>query len=80
MYRCQQCQCLVPSKTRSYRKTILQRVAVYPARSQANKLRRWNFKEKRMKTDYVDDPGGIGLETVREIRVCSHCYTSSQST
>jgi hypothetical protein len=43
------------------------RVAVYPVRGEVHQYKydgRWK---------YADDPGGIGVETVREVIVCEAC-------
>ena len=48
------------------------RTATYPERAHVNRVRR-NRKEK-----WVDDPGGHGVEIVRELTVCGECARSQE--
>lgn len=68
MYRCENCQNLVPPNTKVHRVVIETRLKRYPLREKVHKK-----INKEGKLVYVDDPGGIGYETVREIIVCPDC-------
>jgi hypothetical protein len=72
MFRCQLCGELVPPRTSAQRIVVSTRVKKFPFRSQANRIVRLNEKGKR-KVTFVDDPGGLGSEIVRELMVCPAC-------
>ncbi|MEX1231563.1 MAG: hypothetical protein WEB58_15045 [Planctomycetaceae bacterium] len=72
MYRCEKCGVLVPPRTPANRLVIETREKHYPYRSKANRVAYIDEKGKH-KIDYVDDPGGTGLEIVQELNVCPKC-------
>lgn len=67
MYRCENCQNVVPPNTKAHRVVIETRLKRYPRRERANKIK------EDGKIRHIADPGGIGYETVREITVCPEC-------
>lgn len=67
MYKCQQCQKVVAPNIQSHRVAIETRHKVYPKREKVNRI------AYAGRIVHVDDPGGIGFETVREITVCYEC-------
>jgi hypothetical protein len=71
MYRCEICGTVVPPRTPCHRVVVQTRPARYPRRSEVNRVvyrvnGRW--KEK-----YTDDPGGNGVQIVREVTACPGC-------
>ena len=78
MYRCQMCGVLVPIKT-PCRKLILEtRVKIYPARKKAHPgfdHRGGDRFRSNRRSDRMDDYGGTGYETVREVNACETCAT-----
>jgi len=76
MYKCQLCGEIVPKGT-ACRKVILEtRNKEYPARRKANQGydRRdgGNFRSNRS-SDKMDDYGGVGHETAKEVNACEKC-------
>jgi len=69
MYRCDVCACVVPSNTPCNRIVIETRAVEYPAREKVH----WIPPSHRGKGTWIDDPGGHGFETVRELRACPRC-------
>ena len=67
MYRCHLCQVVVPARVAARRVVLQRRIRQYPVRPKAFR------KIKHGKVEYVDDPGGIGWEIVREVLVCAAC-------
>jgi hypothetical protein len=82
MFRCELCSCVVPPRTRARRVVVATRARRYPFRREAN-IHRWlemkNGRPKH-KEDYPDNPGGVGLETVREVKVCPACAERHRAT
>jgi len=72
MFRCQLCQCVVPSGTSCKRLVLEWRIKKYPFRSKANSFFRTDEKGKR-KVYHTDDPGGEGVEIAKEAIVCTAC-------
>ena len=72
MYKCEKCQNVVPAKTKAHRVVIETRKKRYPKRERANKIK------EDGKVKHIDDPGGMGYETVREIIVCPDCAKKLQ--
>jgi hypothetical protein len=72
MYRCQQCGCIAPPRTRSFLVVVQTRRKVYPER-EIVKLIRERLRTRKPKV--VVDPGSVGWERVREARVCPRCAT-----
>lgn len=70
MYRCDECNVVVGPNVRSFTKFETRR-KVYPFREKAN----WSYKKEGDNIKYVqtNDPGGIGQEISRELRVCESC-------
>jgi hypothetical protein len=73
MFRCKQCQCVVPPRTPSHRLTVKRRSKEYPYRSKANVVVRRSSLDRKPKKVYLDDPGGSGEEIVSEVLVCPAC-------
>ena len=75
MFRCQLCSCVVPPRTRARRVVIATRARRYAFRREANVHRYMEMKNGRPKhkEELTDDPGGLGQEIVREIKVCPAC-------
>ena len=67
MFRCQQCHAVVGPAVQEVRLVIESRCVTYPARRHVNRVV-VNRRER-----WVDDPGGVGIEIVRELRVCRAC-------
>lgn len=63
MYRCGQCNRVIPAKRTQLRIAVTQPVT-FPFRAKVNKT--WDGKIK-------DDPGGRGTQIVKEIPVCFRC-------
>ena len=91
MYKCQQCSNVVPSKSHELRLVVETRPKTYPPRKDANlRMRKVNkcvvCQESDSKHNHLDhrfvspadDPGGEGVEIVRELRVCPDCYAGIQ--
>ena len=68
VYRCEQCGVIAAPRTPSHRAVIETREKSYVYRHEANTFVKEGKREKR------DDPGGIGRETVREVRLCTTCW------
>ena len=75
MYRCDLCQVVAPPKARSYPLVVRTRVKHYPEREKVN--RRISLAKGRLKGELADDPGGVGREIVKELRVCAECHAGS---
>jgi hypothetical protein len=58
--------------TPSSRVVVESRTKSYPIRSRANRVIQLDANGKK-KVVHIDDPGGVGEQTVREIVVCSDC-------
>jgi hypothetical protein len=72
MYRCEKCNEVAPAGARAVRVVAEQREASFPRRSQVFTVRvlKPNGRLKKLKQD---DPGGRGLQIVRELKVCPPC-------
>jgi hypothetical protein len=86
MFRCQICHCVVAARTAAIRVILETRPKRYPLRPKQylpppDPKKRKGKKQKRLKTmppldkrkDWLDDPGGNGLEIVREVLACASC-------
>lgn len=74
MFRCQQCDTVVPAGTRSNKIVTQTRSKVYESRGPDPSERRGRYPRGRgrpKKKEY--DRGGTGTEIVREIMVCPKC-------
>jgi len=69
MYRCEICRNLIGPNVPSHKVIVETRAVAYPFRREANRFIRKRKAEKR------DDPGGGGVEIVREAIVCPNCAT-----
>jgi hypothetical protein len=83
MYRCQLCNKVVPSSTRTTKLVVATRERVYEARGQDPRERRGprTFRGRRgprKKKPY--DKGGQGTEIVRELSVCPSCAIAHADT
>jgi hypothetical protein len=68
MFKCQNCQIIVPTTISAQRVVVERRYKVYPLRKRA--IRAIN---KEGKPVLVDDEGGEGWEIARELIVCPDC-------
>jgi hypothetical protein len=69
MYRCEVCKEVVPPHVESHRVVVETREVQYPFRNGANRPAPW----KSTKNERIDDRGGRGRETVREVIACPRC-------
>lgn len=77
MYTCQLCGALQPARAPAHRITLQTRRRTYPERKAVHLVPKHKKKRPRRKEDeYLDDPGGTGLETAREALVCAGCATA----
>jgi len=67
MYKCENCQTLVPHGIKAHRVVVETRTKHYPFRKDAN-----TYKDDG-KVKHEHDYGGIGQEIVREMTVCPDC-------
>ena len=75
MFKCQICGTLI-ANTPAQRVTLETRVRTYPPRKAVHIVPTAQKKRPRSKElEYADDPGGIGLEIVREGLACPDCAT-----
>jgi hypothetical protein len=71
MYRCQVCGSVVSPRTPCHRLVVRTRPRQYPTRPRVHRVVYWvNHKRK---VDMRDDPGGVGTESVVEVRACPGC-------
>lgn len=66
MFRCSFCNALTQRGEPMTRVPMETRAKTYPFRERAN---RYSMKKR----DWPDDPGGKGLETVKEGQACPRC-------
>ena len=76
MFLCQQCGAVTPPRTSAELAVVESRPKVYPFRREVQ--RELIHDERRKAWVKRDDPGGVGREIVREIRVCQACKTAFQ--
>ena len=69
MYRCEVCDRVAPPSTLCNRIIIETRAVEYPTRPKVH----WVPPKDGGKGKWVDDPGGHGVEIVRELRACPAC-------
>ena len=79
MYRCEVCGRLVPPGTRCNKIVVKQRGKVYPYRKKAHpgylkKFGEFTPLRSKRNSDRLDDPGGEGHETAKEVRACPECF------
>ena len=67
MFKCQNCQTIVPAHTKAQRIVVEIRHKVYPKRKEAF----WTVRHGSHLL--IDDVGGEGWEIAREIVVCPDC-------
>ena len=70
MYKCELCGTVVPAGMRAFTQVVETRRRVYPPRPQAHPV---PGKGKKSSQKKKDDPGGIGVEIVKEALVCAGC-------
>ena len=71
MYICQLCGVQVPSGVHERKLVLETRVRSYPRREKVHTFSSHEeCRAKRKHRKRVDDPGGVGREIVRELRVC----------
>jgi|tagenome__1003787_1003787.scaffolds.fasta_scaffold16804700_1 hypothetical protein len=70
MFRCQHCGTVTPPHTSAELVATETRPRIYPWREKAQ---RDVWRNNRLWKAEHDDPGGLGREIVREIRVCPPC-------
>lgn len=73
MFRCDVCKEVVGPHIKSLRVVAETRPVRYPVREAVNRV----SKKGRLK--WVDDAGGEGDETVRELVLCPRCAVTSSS-
>jgi len=69
MFRCDVCGCVAPPRTPCNRITIETRPVEYPRRPDAH----WQLPKAGGQGKWVDHPGGIGTQIIREVRACLDC-------
>jgi hypothetical protein len=69
MFKCQNCQTIVPAHTKAARIVVENRFKEYPYRKRAF----WAYQAKKEKRELIDDIGGLGCEIAREMVVCPEC-------
>ena len=69
MYRCELCGVVVQPNTPCRKLVVETRRKVYTERRDSNRIR-IQGKKKPM---HIGDPGGVGWEIVREVKVCRAC-------
>jgi len=72
VFRCQICSQVSPAGTPSVRVVVETRLKSYRYRSRANRIVRPD-KNGKPKEYFIDDPGGVGREAVREVVACPGC-------
>ena len=77
MFKCQNCQKLVPPRTKCCKVVAIKRRKEYAYRSKVNPGYYYNNKEQLVRSDKwkdrTDDKGGIGIEAAKELLVCPEC-------
>lgn len=68
MFRCGRCNCQVGLRQPVNRVVVEERSAFYPERPRATSI---PGKERK---EWKTDPGGTGMQIVREISACPECY------
>lgn len=66
-YRCESCQAISPAGARQQRVVVLSQEVKFPYRPAAHRFRRAGKQEVK------DDPGGVGVQIVKELGVCAAC-------
>lgn len=69
MFKCQNCQTIVPAHTKAARIVVKTRFKAYPHRKKAF----WTYNAQKGKREEIDDIGGHGWEIAHEIVVCPDC-------
>jgi hypothetical protein len=69
MFKCQNCQTIVPANTKAQHIVAESRRKSYPYRKKAF----WAYNPEKQKQELIDDVGGEGWEIAREIVVCPDC-------
>jgi len=79
-YKCEICGTVVPPKVRATRFALKTRVKQYPYRPKANPgFQTKNgqvlkpLRKSRKRSDRIDDPGGRGIELIKEVFACRAC-------
>jgi hypothetical protein len=68
MYRCELCKEVVGPRISMSRAVVETRPVRYPRRERVNRAR-----DKRGRLVWLDDEGGEGRETVKELALCARC-------
>ena len=68
---------IVSPRVRAHRIVVETRSKAYRLRLRANRPTRRSERDKS-KEKYIDDPGGVGVEIVREKTVCPSCASLAQ--
>ena len=74
MFRCEGCGSVVPARVPVSKVVVETRRVEYPRRKKVH----WRPLAEDPKDRWADDPGGEGVETVREVRVCPECAARGQ--
>jgi hypothetical protein len=69
MFLCEVCGSVAPPRTRCNRIVVETRAVKHPKRAEVH----WHPPRAGGKGKWVDDPGGEGTQTVRELRACEQC-------
>ncbi|MBL8912356.1 MAG: hypothetical protein JNM17_16815 [Archangium sp.] len=75
MYRCEHCKEVVGPRIAINRTVVETRPVKYPVREKVNRARH----PRTGRIIFVDDHGGEGHETVRELALCARCATAARS-
>lgn len=73
VYRCQQCDVVVPAGTPRCIVVVETRATTYPFREGAHRIKRRTGDPGSGPYRYIDDDGGHGREIVRAQSVCPSC-------
>jgi hypothetical protein len=74
MYRCEQCKEVVGPRIPLERVVVETRPVTYPFRKEVNRARH----PRSGRLIWVDDEGGEGHETVRELVMCARCAAAAR--
>jgi len=74
LFRCEVCSTVVPPLISCHRLVIAERAVVYPSRKEVH----YHPPRDGGRGKWVDDPGGVGREIIREIRTCPSCATARE--
>ncbi len=86
MFQCQECQRISKPREPSELVVVARHLHTFPARPQAHRYKQTEVRHRRGrvfrkegKVAYKDDPGGVGYQIDREIRVCAQCVPKARA-